>query len=297
MSDRPFTLSVDCGGTGLKCRVLDVDGSPVSSRVRVRTPYPITPELFTETLTDIGGRTGVAFDRVSVGMPGLVRQGVVLWTPHYVTESGPFTAVRADLALAWQNVDVRAMVATAFARPTLVVNDAEMAGLAVISGRGYEVMLTLGTGLGFAHFSDGHVLPKIEVSAAPFRRGRTFDEVLGRHTRRRVTDKAWSKDVQRALRRLYAVFYWDRGYLGGGATKHLRRRVDEWVTVVDNHAGLAGGVRLWETRHAHLAAGSDPTMVTGQATDARNPAGQARPTTADSPATGSSSGRPAHAPE
>lgn len=248
MTRRPLTLSIDCGGTGLKCLVLDADGTPVSGRARVRTPYPCPPRVFVDTLSDLAGTTGLDYDRVSVGMPGLVRRGVVRWTPHYVTESGPFSAVSADLAMQWHNLDVRALLESTFRRPTLVVNDAEIAGLSVIAGRGYEVMLTLGTGLGFAHYSEGTLLPKIEVSAAPFRKGATFDEALGNHARKRRGNKRWSRDVQRALAHLYDVYHWDRAYLGGGGSKHLRVSVDEWVGVIDNRAGLLGGVRLWDER-------------------------------------------------
>lgn len=254
MTQRARTLTIDCGGTGLKCLVLDRDGAPVSERVRVPTPYPCPPAVFAEALAGIATATGVDYDRVSVGMPGLVRRGVVRWTPHYVTESGPFTPVRDDLALAWQNLDVRALLEGTFARPTLVVNDAELAGLSVITGRGYEVMLTLGTGLGFAHYSEAALLPKIEVSATPFRKGRTFDEALGNHARKARGNKKWSRDVQRALARLFVVYHWDRAYLGGGGTKHLRQRVDEWVTVTDSRAGLLGGVRLWDDEQAREAA-------------------------------------------
>ena len=258
MTPPPLTLSVDCGGSGLKCVVLDRHGSPVSPRRRIRTPYPCPPQVFAATLDDLATATGVDFDRVSVGMPGLVRRGVVRWTPHYVTESGPFSPVRADLAMAWENLDVRELLEATFGRPTLVVNDAELAGLAVITGRGYEVMLTLGTGLGFAHFSEGAVLPKIEVSAAPFRKGRTFDERLGHHARKARGNARWSRDVQRALERLFAVYAWDRGYLGGGGAKHLRRRVDDWVSIIDNRAGILGGVRLWDDDHAREAAAPVP---------------------------------------
>lgn len=246
MSLEPTTLSVDCGGTGIKCLVLDAQGTPLSPRVRVRTPYPCPPDLFAATIAEIAADAGVAFDRVSVGMPGLVRRGVVRWTPHYVTESGPFTPIRSDLALAWENLDVADLISTTLGRPTLVVNDAELAGLTVIEGRGYEVMLTLGTGLGFAHYDDGHLLPKIEVSAAPFRKGASFDERLGNHARKERGSRRWSRDVQRALARLFAVYSWDKAYLGGGGTKHLRGHVGEYVTVVGNRAGILGGVRLWE---------------------------------------------------
>lgn len=288
MTQAPLTLSVDCGGTGLKGLVLDHEGRPVCDRVRLRTPYPCPPTVFAEALEQIAVRTGVDFDRVSVGMPGLVRHGVVLWTPHYVTESGPFTPVRSDLALAWNNLDVRELLERTLGRPTLVVNDTDMAGLAVITGRGYEVMMTLGTGLGFAHYSDGVLLPKIEVSAAPFRKGRTFDQILGHHARARHGAKAWSKDVQRALRRLFAVFYWDRAYLGGGGAKHLRRPVDEWVTLSSNYAGMLGGVRLWDDTRGAAAArprGSDaPARRPGVRHSVRDD--RAAPSNDGSPGTG-----------
>jgi polyphosphate glucokinase len=246
VKDGPRTLSVDCGGTGMKCLVLDDLGEPISTRVRLPTPYPCPPDAFVDTIERLASAVGMDVDRVSVGMPGLVRHGVVRWTPHYVTECGPFSPIRSDLALLWQDLDIRTLLESTLDRPTRVVNDAELAGLSVISGRGYEVMLTLGTGLGFAHYSDGAVLPKIEVSAAPFRKGRSFDERLGHHARKARGSKAWSSDVQRALRRLYAVFSWDRAYLGGGGSKHLRVRVDEYVTLVGNRAGILGGVRLWD---------------------------------------------------
>lgn len=258
MTPSPRTLSIDCGGTGLKCIVLDPDGAPVSERARVPTPYPCPPRALAEALHDLAGTTGLDYDRVSVGMPGLVRRGVVRWTPHYVTESGPFTAVSSDLALQWENLDVRAMLETTFGRPTLVVNDAELAGLSVIAGRGYEVMLTLGTGLGFAHFSEGALLPKIEVSAAQFRKGRTFDEALGNHARKARGNGKWSRDVRRALAALFDVYHWDRAYLGGGGAKHLRHPVDEWVSITDNRAGLLGGARLWDDEPARTAAAPLP---------------------------------------
>lgn len=246
MAHGPLTLSVDCGGTGLKCRVLDAAGVPVTPRIRLRTPYPCPPEKLAQALHAIAAATGTRLDRVSVGMPGLLRGGVVRWTPHYVTEAGPFTPVRPDLVRLWEDMDIQALLRETFQRPTLVVNDAEMAGLAVITGSGYEVMLTLGTGLGFAHYSDGMLLPKIEVSAAPFTKGRTFDQALGHHVRKQIGDRRWTTRVRRALRTLHAVYYWDRCYLGGGGARHLTRPVEEWATLVSNEAGLIGGIRLWE---------------------------------------------------
>jgi polyphosphate glucokinase len=288
----PFTLSVDCGGTGLKCLVVDRAGHPVTRRVRVRTPYPCPPDALARELVEVARATGHSFDRVSVGMPGVVRHGIVRWTPHYVTESGPFTAVVPSLVEQWADLDVQALLEAAYARPTRVVNDAEMAGLATVSGVGYEVMLTLGTGLGFAHFDDGVLLPKIEMSAAPFTGGLTFDQVLGHHARRQSGPDRWTDHVDEAVAALQRVFRWDRAYLGGGGVKFLARPLLSPVAMVANTAGVLGGVRLWD----HGVVPPRPEKpVTGQVeTDPHTwrggPVGDvlsvAPPATGGSPATG-----------
>jgi polyphosphate glucokinase len=241
------TLAVDCGGTGLKCLVLDAAGTPITDRARVRTPYPCPPSLFVSTLVDLAAATGASFDRVSVGMPGLVRHGVVLATPHYVTESGPFTPVREDLVPLWAGFDAQRELESAFGRPTRVANDAEIAGLAVIRRRGYEVMITLGTGMGFAAFDDGHLLPKIEMSHAPFRKKETYDQQLGNHARKEIGTRAWVKRVSRAIDSLRPVLWWDTLYVGGGGSKHLPpASLGTDVRIVANAAGMLGGIRLWE---------------------------------------------------
>src|ERR1700733_11577703 len=84
----PFTLAIDIGGTGLKASVLDASGAMVADRVRVPTSYPLSPETLVATLTKLVQPLPEA-DRVSAGFPGMVRGGVVLSAPHFVTESGP----------------------------------------------------------------------------------------------------------------------------------------------------------------------------------------------------------------
>ncbi len=195
------TLALDCGGTGLKAIVLDAAAEPLCERVRVRTPYPCPPERLVAELVELAAATGTPYNRVSVGLPGAVRRGVVLATPHYVTETGPHTPARPDLVEAWTDFDVRAAVEAALGAPTRAVNDAELAGLAVIEGSGFEVVLTLGTGLGCALFDEGRLLPKVELSLAPFRKGQTYDEQLGNHVRKRIGADHWSRRVRRGRRR------------------------------------------------------------------------------------------------
>ncbi|MGN6246097.1 MAG: ROK family protein [Motilibacteraceae bacterium] len=246
----PRTLAVDCGGSGIKACVLDVGGAMVSDRVRVPTPYPCPPERLVETVVALA-RDLPAADRASVGLPGLVRRGVVHATPHFVTEAGPFTPRRPDLVRAWTEYDVQGALAVALGMPVRAVNDAEVQGLAVVTGRGYEVVLTLGTGLGFAQFDEGRLLPKLELSQLPFRKKETYDQQLGNHARKQLGDERWSRRVLRAVGALQPFLWWDHLYLGGGNARHLSDHATGELTragvvVVPNIAGLLGGVRLWD---------------------------------------------------
>ncbi len=238
------TLTFDIGGTGLKATVLDGVGTPIVPRLRIRTPYPCPPERLIATLLEVADQLP-AFDRVSVGLPGMIRSGVVLATPHFITEAGPFTAVRPDLRAAWSGYDATTELHKAFACPVRVVNDAELAGIGVVEGVGFEVLLALGTGLGAALFDNGRVMPKLELSQAPFRRGETYDQQLGDHARRMVGNVTWSRRVARALERWHDVLWWDRLYIGGGNAKHLVGELGFPATQLGNDAGVLGGHKLW----------------------------------------------------
>lgn len=241
----PRTLTIDCGGTGLKAAVLAADGTQVSDRVRTRTPYPLPPDLLLATLLALV-QPLPAYDRISAGLPGVIRGGRVLGTPHYVTESGPFSPARPDLVAAWAGYDVSAALEDAFGRPARVVNDAELHGYAVIADKGFEVVLTFGTGLGYASYQDGRLLPKIELSAHPSRKGRSYDERLGNAVLQRIGEERWNRRVARAVKTLRPVLWWDHLYLGGGNARYLAVEFGPDVTVISNSAGLLGGVRLWE---------------------------------------------------
>ena len=69
----PYTLAIDIGGTGLKANVLDATGGVVADRVRVPTTYPLPPTEMVEKLKGLADKLP-AFDRVSAGFPGMVRQ-------------------------------------------------------------------------------------------------------------------------------------------------------------------------------------------------------------------------------
>ena len=245
------TLAIDCGGSGIKASVLDAAGTMRAQPIRVPTPYPLPPDLFVKTLVQLAARLPAA-DRVTVGMPGMIRHGVVVATPHYVTRSGPRSRVDPELVAQWSGFDVQAALASAFGLPVLVLNDAEVHGAGVVAGTGLELVLTLGTGLGCALFDGGVLAPHLELSHAPVRWGQTYDTYIGEQERRRLGDTFWSRRVRTVVEGLRPVFQWDRLYLGGGNARRIRpeqlARMGDDVVVVPNTAGIIGGGRAWSLR-------------------------------------------------
>jgi polyphosphate glucokinase len=244
-----YTLTIDCGGGGLKAAVVDDSDALAGGPIRVPTPYPFPPERFIAAVLDIAAELPAA-DRATVGLPGMIRHGVVVATPHYVNRAGPHTPVDPELYAAWTGYDARAALNRAFGRPVLVLNDAEVHGAALVDGTGLELVLTLGTGLGNALFDDGVLAPHLELSHAPIRRKRTYDTYIGEIQRRELGTTRWSRRVRRVVDGLRPVIRWDRLYIGGGNAALIDPdTVDllgEDVRIVPNTAGVLGGARAWK---------------------------------------------------
>jgi polyphosphate glucokinase len=73
----PITLAIDIGGTGLKMQALSPEGKPISDRLRVPTPNPATTAGILSALDELKVSVPL-FDRVSVGFPGVIKQGKTL---------------------------------------------------------------------------------------------------------------------------------------------------------------------------------------------------------------------------
>ncbi|MGB7981668.1 MAG: ROK family protein [Candidatus Nanopelagicales bacterium] len=254
--DLERTLAIDCGGSGLKGSVLDDRGQMVADRVRVPTPYPMSPQRFVAALCEIAERLPPA-DRATVGMPGMIRHGRVITTPHYITVAGPHSQVDPGLERAWDHFDAQAALARGLGIPTRVVNDAEVHAAAVVCGVGLEVTFTLGTGLGCAVFDDGALVPKIEISRAPVRKGVLYDEWIGDRARRELGARRWSRRVRNVVDGLRPMFVWDRLYVGGGNAARLTLDLGDDVILVPNDAGISGGIRLWELGHGTVSQPED----------------------------------------
>src|SRR6185312_6525785 len=80
--DGPLTLAIDVGGTGLKASVLNQSGRMLVKRVRVPTPYPCRPEILLRAIAELASPLP-PFDRISIGFPGVIRDGRVITAPHF----------------------------------------------------------------------------------------------------------------------------------------------------------------------------------------------------------------------
>jgi polyphosphate glucokinase len=251
----PFTLAFDIGGTGLKGDVLDKSGNPVAERVRVPTTYPMTPELMVDKLSGLAEKLPEA-DRVSAGFPGMVRRGLILSAPHFVSEKGPGTAIDPTLVKAWSGFDLSTALSESIGKPCRVANDADVQGAAVVQGKGLEVVVTLGTGFGTALFMDGRILPHEEFAHVDFRKGETFNQQVGERARKKIGDNRWNKRVRRAIAYFDTLTQFDHLYIGGGNARRVNRRdlgeTLDRITVVDNSAGILGGIKLWDDHHIGL---------------------------------------------
>lgn len=225
------TLAIDIGGSGLKAAVVDANGTFVGERRRVDTPVGAAPDAIVALLAELV-RELPDHERVAVGFPGMVRDGVVRTAPNLGNDT-------------WSGYDLAHALTEALRKPVRVANDADVQGLAVVAGHGVEMVVTLGTGFGTALYQNGRLCPHLEISQQPFRKGESYDQQLGNAARKQVGNAKWRKRVRKAIANLRALTHFDRLYVGGGNARRLEGELPEDVTIVDNSAGLSGGARLW----------------------------------------------------
>ena len=239
------TLAIDIGGTGLKATVLDAVGKPLHERVRIPTTFPMPPSKLVDDLATLVAPLP-AYDRVSVGFPGAVREGKIRTAPAFSTTRGLGTDIDPELVHEWSEFDLASALGTKLSKPCRVANDADVQGAGAVSGVGLEFVMTLGTGVGSAVFSDGALAVHLELAHHPLAGGETYNEYLGDAPLQKIGKKKWNKRVVKAVLTVDALVLPDAILIGGGNAKHITVDLGPKVRLVDNAAGLLGGVKLWE---------------------------------------------------
>lgn len=233
-------FGVDIGGTGIKGAPVDTTtGELVEPRHRLLTPQPSTPAAVAAVVEEVAehfaweGAIGVAF-------PSVVRRGVV--------------ETAANIDDAWIGVDLPTVVGAATGAPVAVVNDADAAGIAEMefgAGRGHDgtiLMVTLGTGIGTAMFTNGTLVPNTELGHLQIR-GKDAEQSASEIARERdgLSWKQWAKRLNEYFATLEALFWPDLLIIGGGVSKKhekffplLETRAELVPATLLNEAGIVG---------------------------------------------------------
>ena len=232
----PRTLAIDIGGTGIKALTLDSVGKPINERTRIKTPKHATPK----DVIDIARKLAKAqpgFDRVSVGFPGVVKDGVI------------YTA--ANLGHGWDGFKLGTALERKLKKPVRVANDADIQGLGCASGHGLELVITLGTGFGSVLFANGARV-HLELAHHPFHKGKTYEDELGERALKKRGRKKWNKLLREAIDDLQRIFNYDALYIGGGNSRLVSIKLPAAVKTISNEDGLLGGIALWRDAEREL---------------------------------------------
>src|SRR5580704_3110312 len=194
-STSPKILSIDIGGSHIKATILDDKGALQMDYDKIPTPMPSTPENMVAAIKKLV-KSFPAYDMISVGFPGYVKKGVIKTAPNLGNE-------------AWKNFDLSKKLETELDKPTRVVNDADMQGLGVVSGKGLEMVVTLGTGFGTALLVDGQLMPHLEISHHPISKGKDYDVYIGDRALQKEGLQKWNKRMKKVLQVLKTVINYD----------------------------------------------------------------------------------------
>lgn len=214
-------LVIDIGGTHVKV---------ASTLQRVPLKIPSGPTMTAEKMAEQVnlGTKGWEYDCISIGYPGPVVYDHPLAEPH-------------NLAAGWIDFPYQ----RAFTKPIRFVNDAAMQALGGYRG-GRMLFLGIGTGLGSAMVFDGTVVP-LELAHLPYRKGRTYEEYLGKAGLLRRGKKSWRKSVLDVIDRLKNALVCEYVLLGGGNAK-LMKGLPTHVVLGANSNAIEGGIRLWQEK-------------------------------------------------
>lgn len=233
---RPATalrvLGIDIGGSYLKAAVVDAKGRMLTEKLKLKTPDPCPPKVMVRALLQLV-KPLTGYNHIAIGFPGVVRSSRVLTAPHWGNSQWANFALASTLSQRLGDI------------PARLINDAEMQGLAVIRGRGLELVLTLGTGAGTGLFRDGAIMPHLELAHHPLHNNDTYNDYVGDAARKRVGRKRWNKRVARTIEVLHALLNYDHLFIGGGNASRINPHLPDNVTLVSNDAGIDGGAALW----------------------------------------------------
>lgn len=234
-------LGIDIGGSGIKGAPVDPEkGTLLAERHRIPTPQPATPQAIAETVRDIARHFNYQ-GPIGCGFPAAMQQGVAL------------TATNIDQA--WIGTSAEKLIEQVSGCPAVVHNDADVAGLAEVhfgAGKdrmGVVFMVTVGTGLGTAIFTDGHLVYNTELGHIPMH-GDIAERYAADSVRKQedLSWEVWGKRFNEYLHLIEKLFYPSLIIIGGGQSKRFDKyrqqltvRAEVLPATLRNNAGIVGG--------------------------------------------------------
>lgn len=233
-------LGVDIGGSGIKGAIVDVkNGLMVTERHRIETPQPATIEGIAKTLVDLVNHFNWK-GKIGCGFPSVVINGCVK------------TASNIDKK--WINVDAQKIFSEATGCEVTLVNDADAAGIAEVQfgiGKGMNgvvLLLTFGTGIGSALFTDGKLVPNTEFGHVLFH-GDIAEKYVAASVRKNqdLSWGTWGKRFNEYLLHMEKITNPELIIIGGGISKKFEKYsqyINTKTKVVNatlfNNAGIIG---------------------------------------------------------
>jgi polyphosphate glucokinase len=214
-------LGIDIGGTGIKGAPVDLDtGKLLADRKKILTPQPATPEA----VTDVVKQVAQSFDwtgPIGATFPGVVTGGTIR------------TAANVDKK--WIGADAATLFGKAIGSGVRVLNDADAAGVAEmtfgagVGVKGSVLMLTFGTGVGSALFTDGVLVPNTEFGHIEIR-GKDAEKRASEHAKveHEWGWKDWTQRVSEYMQHIEALLSPGLIIVGGGISKEA----DKWVPML-----------------------------------------------------------------
>lgn len=250
-------IGVDIGGSGIKGAPVDLRrGELAEERYKVLTPHPSTPDAVADQVKEVADHFGWSGRPIGVTFPGVLTDGV--------------TRSAANVDKSWIDVDAATLLSERLGSPVTVVNDADAAGIAEMTfgagrGRGGTViLLTLGTGIGSAVFTDGHLVANTELGHL---------ELDGHDAEKRASSKAkedhdlswhhWARRLQKYLAHVEMLFSPELFVIGGGVSRKAEKflpliegiRAEMVPAQLQNNAGIVGAAMAAANAAGGTAAG------------------------------------------
>lgn len=234
-------LGIDIGASGIKGAIVDIEkGELITDRVKMPTPQPSTPDAVAEVMAEVSKQTGYEGRLIGVGFPSIIKNGV--------------SHSAANIHDSWVGVNVERLFSKATNRQVIVTNDADAAGLSEMrfgKGKGRKgnvLLITIGSGLGSALFTDGHLVRNTEFGHC-YLNGMIAEHYVSNNARKNenLTWSEFGRRFNEFLHLLERLCSPDLIILGGGISNDFELfseyfDVKTLVTpaMMFNHAGIIG---------------------------------------------------------